>query len=262
MNAVAYGGGFALGVANAIRHRLRGYDRPRPFAADDIERSVAYAITVARRWQQYIDVRGKRVLELGPGPDLGTGAVLLADGAASYQAVDAFPLAQGDLSRFFDALSARIGPVDERRLGYTIDSFPSLPEVHGDYDVVLSHATLEHIEHISALFQRLRDLAPRGVMCHQVDPITHIRWIRRRDPWNILRYGDRVYSLMRFPGAPNRMLAGDYEDAARRAGFPRVIITPHRVASEAYLRRIAASLPARFAAREDLPVLDFTLVAS
>ena len=80
-------------------------------------------MAVGRRWQRYVDIRGKRILELGPGPDLGTGAVLLADGAASYHAVDAFPLADRDLAPFFRALSQQIGEVDSTRLGYQIAGF-------------------------------------------------------------------------------------------------------------------------------------------
>ena len=99
-------------------------------------------------------------------------------------------------------------------------------------------------------------------MCHQIDPITHIRWIRQRDPWNILRYSDRLYRLMRFPGAPNRMLADDYATAASEAGFDSVAIFCEQTASHDYLRRVDGSLPKQFAGRDDLRIVGFTMTAS
>jgi hypothetical protein len=252
--------GLTLGLANAVRHRIRGYRTPRPFGLDELERSAEYAVVVARRWQKLIDVRGKRVLEIGPGPDLGTGAVLLADGARSYHAVDMFALADRDLTDIYGVLARRIGPIDPDRLDYTIATFPGLPEVSGVFDVVVSHATLEHIDDVPGLFRRLRQLVPDGAMCHHVDAMTHTRFIRERDPLNILRFGDRAYRLMSFPGIPNRLRAGDYTDAAVAAGFEDVCIVPERRTSPEYSARVRPKLASQFAMRDDVDLLTFNVV--
>jgi Methyltransferase domain len=254
--------GLVLGLGNAFRHRCAGYKTPRPFGPNEVERSVDYALSVVQRWRQFVDVRGKRVLEIGPGPDLGTGAALLAFGAESYHAVDAFPLADRDLGSFYAAMSERVGPVDEDQLAYTIATFPYLPELEGQYDLVLSHATLEHIADVPSLFRRLHALVPTGQMCHHVDAMTHMRGVRERDPLNILRYPDRTYRLMSFPGAPNRLLAGDYVVAAERAGFGDAVFHPEICAADTYVDAIRLRLPARFARRSDLAHLTFTLVTS
>jgi Methyltransferase domain len=257
---LAYSSGLMIGLTNAVRHRVRGYTTPRPFGADDLERSADYAIIVGDRWQQLVAIKGKRVLEIGPGPDLGTGAVLLAAGARSYHAVDMFPLADRDLAGFYATLERRIGPIDSGLMRYTIASFPDLPELDEEFDIAISHATLEHVPDIPGLFRRLRQLVPAGVMCHHVDAMTHTGIIRERDPLNILRYGDAVYDLMSFPGVPNRLRAGDYADAASAAGFTGVQVLPERRASQAYLDRVRAGLASRYASRGDVDVLTFNLV--
>jgi hypothetical protein len=102
--------GLLLGTVNVVRHRVVGYRRPRQFGADQIARSVDYVFEVVDRWQTRGDVdwTGKRVLELGPGPDLGTGAIILDRGAVSYQAIDAFDLVSTAPDEFYDALAARL----------------------------------------------------------------------------------------------------------------------------------------------------------
>jgi len=47
---------------------------------------------------------GKNVLELGPGADLGTGAILLLKGAAAYNACDVNDLATRAPGEFYDTL--------------------------------------------------------------------------------------------------------------------------------------------------------------
>ena len=58
---------------------------------------------------------GEDVLELGPGGTLGTGALILTERAASYQAIDAFALADRIDVGFYDALLNGI-PQKERLL--------------------------------------------------------------------------------------------------------------------------------------------------
>jgi hypothetical protein len=234
--------GLALGGANAARHRVRGYRTPRPFASGDQARAWAYNEKVVARWEQRGEIvwSGRRVLELGPGPDLGTGEIILARGAGSYLAVDLFPL------------------VELPQLQYMLTTYPDMADVEGPFDLIVSNATLEHFDDVPGTFRRLRELAsPECVMVHHVDAKTHMRWIKNVDPLNILRYRDGVYRLLSFPGAPNRLRASDYVSAAEAAGFAAEIV-PGRVADDSYVASI--QLPRRYSL-DDLRLLTFTLTA-
>ncbi|GAA0398544.1 hypothetical protein Acor_34210 [Acrocarpospora corrugata] len=255
--------GLGLGLANAVRHRSRGYRSPRPYPTEEVERSVDYVVAVVDRWEAdgVADWQGLRVLELGPGPDLGTGAVILSRGAASYTAADRFPLAGDASPRYYDALAERLGaPVDLDRIGYHVTDFPGLPDLAGPYDVVVSSAALEHFDDVTATFARLAELAaPGATMTHHVDGMVHMRGIRPRDPLNLLRYSDWTYRRMSFPGVPNRLRAGDYLAAAERTGW-RARIVQDRVATDSYLARVRPGLARPYRDRTDLATLTFSVV--
>jgi SAM-dependent methyltransferase len=263
-NAALHVAGLVMGTANNVRHRYRGYVTPRPFSASDVERTIAHALEVVDRWQEHagVDWTGKRVLEVGPGSDLSTGAVMLARGAASYQAVDLFDNTGQADPVLYRELGRRLGaPVDATRLRFTLASFPGLDEVEGAHDLVVSNATLEHVEDVGGLFVSLRRLAAPGArMVHHVDGQTHMRWIKDVDPLNILRYSDRTYArLLDFPGAPNRLRAEDYVEAARAAGWGEATIVPDRRADAGYLARTRVAR--RFRRSAMLELLTFTVVA-
>lgn len=258
--------GAVLGVANMARHRLLGYRRPRPFSRDDIERTIEYVRGVVQRWQRSgLEPRGQRILELGPGPDLGTGFVLVSLGAESYTAVDRFPLAANRNADLYAALAGRLG-VDVgatlRRIQYLVRARPMHGELTPGFNAFVSNATLEHLADIPGTFSWMKSLeAPGAIHVHLVDPQTHMRWIRPRDPWNILRYPQWMYRLMGFPGVPNRMLASDYLAEAQRVGISLSVIPGDR-ADEEYLRRVRPFLARAFRDRsdDDLALLNFTVV--
>lgn len=258
--------GLVLGAANAVRHRVRGYTTPRPFDESDVETAVEYAQVVVDRIEGLggIEWTGKRVLEIGPGSDLAGGAVMLHRGAISYHAVDAFDNRRDVDPRLWQRLGERLDTtIDEAELRFTLATFPSLGELDGEYDLIVSNATLEHIPSIPELFEALaRFTRPGCAMVHHIDAQTHMRGIREWDPLNILRYPDSVYDrLLSFPGSPNRLRAGDYEEAATAAGWTGARIVPGRMADPDYVRKAQPRLAKRFRRREDLAMLNFTLVA-
>jgi SAM-dependent methyltransferase len=263
-NGALHIAGLVMGTANTVRHRRRGYVTPRPFSASDVDRTIRHALEVVDRLQEHgaIDWTGKRVLEVGPGSDLSTGAVILARGAQSYRAVDLFDNRGQADPALYRELGRRLGaPVDLAGLQFTLASFPGLPEVDGVHDVVVSNATLEHVEDVGALFGSLRRVAAPGArMVHHVDGQTHMRWIKDRDPLNILRYSDQTYArLLDFPGAPNRLRAEHYLEAARASGWSEATIVPDLRADAGYLER--TRLARRFRGSSTLELLTFTLVA-
>ena len=263
-NAILHVTGFTMGTANALRHRLQGYVNPRPFSPSDVDRTIKHAIEVVDRLEAHGDInwKAKRVLELGPGSDLSTGAVILSRGAASYRAIDRFDnRGQADPSLYQKLGEALNSPVHEERLEFTLAKFPALPDVSGTHDLIVSNATLEHIAEIPEVFQGLRRLASPGArMVHHIDGQTHMRWIKDIDPLNILRYSEFTYNhLLMFPGAPNRLRADDYADAARSAGWSSVMVTGDIAADDGYLAQ--ARFARRYRRTERLRLLTFTLVA-
>lgn len=261
-----YWAGAGLGWANVIRHRLQGYRTPRTFGADDTIRSSEYVVKVVDRWieRSGIEIKGKDVLELGPGPDLGTGYVVLARGAASYTAVDRFRLAERPWldDPLIRRLKSAVGDADVARISYLVDEFPELSAVHGRYDLVLSNAVLEHVDDIPAVFSRLSSLLREGgEMCHHVDPRTHTRWLRERDPWNILRFEPTVYRTMLFPGMLNRLLLSDYVRAAKDTGFQVLTVAPGTTVSDEQIASLRKQLPTEFRQRPDgdLRMASFTI---
>lgn len=259
--------GAGLAVANAVRHRLRGYRTPREFGPEDIARNVDYSIAVVDQWRRNgLDAAGRDVLEVGPGPDLGTGFALVALGAASYTAVDRFPLAQGANAAFYRALGARLGvDVDATlsRIRYVVGAIPTAIDPPDAFDAFVSNGTLEHLADMPSAFAWMASVAKPGALhVHVVDAQTHMRWVRPRDPWNILRYPTGLYRVaMSFPGAPNRLLASDYVAAASPADI-RLSIVPGTQIDPEDLRRVRPSLAGPFRTRgdDDLRLLTFTLV--
>lgn len=258
--------GAGLAIANTARHRLLGYTRPRPFDQDDLGRTIDHVLGVVHRWQRSgLDPRDRRILELGPGPDLGTGFVLVALGAASYTAVDRFPLAADDNTPLYAALAGRLGvevAATRQQMQYVVGAIPMRGQLSPSFDAFVSNAVLEHIADIRGAFAWMHSLgAPGAVHVHLVDAQTHMRWVRPRDPWNILRYPGWMYRLMNFPGAPNRLLVSDYLAEANRAGLVLSVVPEDR-ADEEYVRRLRPFLAGPFRDRmeSDLASLTFTLV--
>lgn len=258
--------GLSMGAANSVRHRAQGYVNPRPFSPDDISRTIDHAIAVVDRLERDggLSWEGQRVLEIGPGSDLSTGAVVLSRGAASYCAVDLFDNRDQAHPALYEQLGRTLGTeVAQERLHFRQTSFPELPDVSGKWDVIVSNATLEHIDQVPHLFDTLARLAAPGArMAHHIDAQTHMRGLKEIDPWNILRYPDFIYDrILRFPGAPNRMLSDDYAQAARSAGWAEVAVIGGVKADGRYLADI--QLAKRFRdPRSNLRFLTFTLVAT
>lgn len=256
--------GLVLGAANTVRHNRQGYVDPRPFSPADIDRTIAHAVEIVDLLTEcgQLDWSGMRVLEIGPGSDLATGAVMLSRGAALYHAVDLFDnrwqAAAGLYERLNQTIGASVSPDD---LLFTQTAFPALPDLTGNFDAIVSNACLEHVADVASLFRRLRDFAAPGCrMVHHIDGQTHMRWFRDHDPLNILRYPDSLYRrLLEFPGAPNRLRASDYQRLALHAGWSGEIVRGRR-AADGYVSR--TQLARRFRGYRDLDVLTFTLVAA
>jgi len=158
-----------------------------------IESTAEYAVTVARNllgaFQNLgIDLAGKRLLELGPGPGFGS-TLVLGEHCTTVGVVDRF-LANwqpqfhprlyehmrrllGRPSRFLDAVHAA------RSYGGLIEMFDTPAHSMGQiadasFDVVVSNAVLEHVGQLPLAARELfRITTPGGYGYHQVDFRNH-----------------------------------------------------------------------------------------
>ena len=239
-----------------IKNVLRGYSTPKPFDLSETDRAIDYDVRVVEEWLAHLKrytrddafLTGRNVLELGPGSDLGIGLVLLARGAARYNACDVNDLATKVPGGFYDALFDRLertasgvdvqalrrelrttGTGAQQRLNYVVRPDFDLIRAFGaaTIDLVFSQAAFEHFDDIDATVAKLTAVCrPGAVIVAEIDLQTHSRWIRDKDPNNIYRYRDGLYNAFWFRGIPNRVRPYRYKQAFERNGWSNVTITP------------------------------------
>ncbi len=283
------GGVFML--LNFVRHSLAGYRTPRTFSIDtDIGKSVAYDFSVVDGWLGGLSrcgkdtgyIRDKIILELGPGPDLGIGLILLAMGAKKYIAFDVNPLAKSAPQAFYEALFRaleekfkgcdiaflreelrRAYAGESARLAYIVDKRFDVAGIGEHPELVFSQAAFEHFEDVEKTFAGLSGQVAAGcLLSAEVDLTTHTGWIRDRDPLNIYRYADGFWRACRFSGAPNRVRAFEYKNILEKSGWQNIIVEPLWVLEDNYVERIRPGLSRRFREmdKEELKLLHVRLI--
>jgi SAM-dependent methyltransferase len=255
-NVFAYAAGVGFLTLAKAKNMLHGYSSPKPFQISETDRCVAYDLKVVDEWLQYLaaysaadaDLRGRNVLELGPGSDLGVGLYLLAKGAAAYHACDVNDLSRHAPASFYTSLIEHIGAADPgvdtaslksqieltrlglaSRLRYVVREDFDLVSAFGSntMDLVFSQAAFEHFDDVARTVQQLTAVCkPGAIIVAEIDLKTHSRWIRDKDPNNIYRYSDGVYGAFWFRGIPNRMRPYQYRELFERHGWCDVSIIP------------------------------------
>jgi SAM-dependent methyltransferase len=195
-----------------------------------------------------IDFNGKRVLEIGCGPQLGFGPLALWRGAESYSSmepgydpviletpsiVDTYFLnTYKDLSgvygpgkpfsEFMDDLRTRTTVVAEELVGTTLK---------GPFDIVLSNSCLEHVSDFEESMEALFHLcAPDVLYMHLVDFSNHRV---TRNPFDDMYAAHPDDYLKRFDDAINFLRAPDVFRAMKAAGF-EVSMSPYAPYPEFY----------------------------
>jgi len=279
--------GLLFMALNKARHLASGYKTPRTFSMDEISRNIDYTQKVCDEWEDVLvdslktehPFRGRDILEVGPGPDLGNGVVLIARGAKSYTAIDKNNLIRQADDRFYEELLKRLKDLKnyesarsacERFLAGQ-DSpirFIHDPEFHLEplkpetYDLMVSRAAIEHIENVEEFFGKIREaLRPGGSIAALIDGKTHTRWIRDVDPLNILRYSPMIYNLLSFSGSPNRWRMADYVSLLERLDFRNLQTEPYEKVSGEYVQSVRNSLSREFRDYPDLERIVFWVLA-
>jgi SAM-dependent methyltransferase len=248
-DAFYYAAGIAFLAMAKLKHTLRGYTSPKPFDSTETQRCIDYDQRVVDEWLQALaayrdgdrSIAGRNVLELGPGSDLGVGLLLLAGGAARYNACDVNNLVARTPPAFYESfieyLASRVSAdkvaelraeLERQRSGAeSLLNYVVTPDFNlvtgvgrGTIDLVFSQAAFEHFDDIDAVVAQLTEVCKPGAMIvAEIDLKTHSRWIRDKDPNNIYRYSDAVYRSFWFRGIPNRVRPHEYRNAFARHGW-------------------------------------------
>lgn len=234
----------------------------------------------AQAWATFL--RGRRVLEYGPGDILGVALLFHAHGAAEVECVDRFPLER--VSDFnaavYRALVDRLpaaqreraqaafgGPGDPSsglrpdavRYRVTPDGLASRPQA---FDLVVSRAVLEHVNSLEATLADIASaLAPGGVAVHNVDLRSHN--LDRDRPFDFLTWPEPLYRLMySHKGFPNRWRPDAYRAIMAKTGLVVRAFEPTGRLDAADVQRIRdrVAAPLRGASDDELSWLGFWMV--
>jgi len=243
-----FASGLAILLLNKIRYAARGYRDARPFSPAEVKKSVEYDRGVVDIFEEFLSdyckskhpFSDKTVLELGPGPDIGVGALLLDKGARKYTAFDVNPLMDSTPTEFYlelakdlelDETKRQLALFEKRksdRLVYVADPAFNIRKVgEKSVDLVVSMAAFEHfVDPLEALRQLTTVVRDGAVLCAEIDLMTHSRWIREADPNNIYRFPRPLYRLLNYSGIPNRVRPETWERLMAELGWQDIRIIP------------------------------------
>lgn len=191
-------------------------------------------------------LKGKKILEYGPGDVLGVALLMYAHGADAVHCVDRFPLSQisgKSLRIYWELLNALDANKKERALGafkefgkpesgfnpdviaYTVTP-DGLSGKKRHYDLIISRAVLEHVNDLEKTIQDISDaLKTNGVSLHQVDLKSH--GLDRYKPYDFLTWPEVLFKLMySHKGFPNRWRVDKYRELAGKSGLHIRHLTP------------------------------------
>ncbi len=212
-------------------------------------------------------VRGRRVLEVGPGETIGVALRFLGSGAEHVTAVDKFvPLERSVFhQQLYEALAgglpeperSRIQTVmslnqgvspDQKRLEYVYgegmeEVARSMPPA--SFDIIVSNAVLEEIYDSDQMFEGFdRLLKPGGRQVHVIDLGDYGMFSKHGfHPLEFLTIPDGVYRYMvEASGQPNRRPLQYYRDVAKRFGYDVGIFRTWVVGNPAHLSEYPTEL--------------------
>jgi len=250
-------------------------------ASETTEHMVAYFRKCFREYFEILGeapetyLRGKTLLEYGPGDCPGVALLMLAYGAKKVFCVDRFPmLTESQKNRAAiemvlrelppeHQLRARGAYRDATRIEYLVR--PSgLSGLREEVDFVYSRSVLEHVDDVPATFADMAvAMKPGALAIHKVDLKSH--GLHRENQLDFLSWPKPLWDLMfSEKGFPNRWRVDHYRRAIRSAGLRAVLLeaTAYAQAVEVAQVRPYLAAPFRQLPDEDLAWLGFWLVCT
>ncbi|MFH1563365.1 MAG: hypothetical protein ABIF11_08130 [Nitrospirota bacterium] len=249
----------------------------------EVKKAIEYDFNIVNHWIKVLDeysgskssLKGKTILELGPGADLGIGIIILMKEAKKYNALDINNLVEAVPEQFYEELFRYIKTIKDKKididylrsqlkltqvrendkLNYWVSKdFDISIFAEEDIDLVFSQAAFEHFDNIEKTISQLKFLKSGTILIAEVDLKTHTMWIRDLDPLNIYRYSDFIYNLFKFSGSPNRVRPFEYKEIFEKCGWTNIKIMPLTKLEEGYLQ-VNKSLNKRF--QDKINQMDF-----
>jgi SAM-dependent methyltransferase len=184
------------------------------------------------------DLRDKRILEIGPGDNLGVALLFASAGATTVVCLDRFVSVRdedrnravyrelantvrpefGDVRKLLDDQGAISAPNIHLKTGVAIERAMDLLH-RGSFDVILSRAVLEHVYDLSAAWRSMDALlAANGIMLHKVDFRNHGIY-GSLHPLRFLGVAEPLWTLVSTPDPTlNRHRLSAYEELAADSG--------------------------------------------
>lgn len=184
------------------------------------------------------NIKGKTIIEIGPGDAIPLAFLFLADGAKKYIAVDRFIGNIGnkharnvylrlikhkpELNNKDDLIDSMLK--DDSSISifpYSIESFSSAMMPIPKGDIIISNNVVEHLSDLNCAFQNMRGfLSEDGLMIHKVDYGPHGLDRNYENPLTFLTIQERLWKLMGSNrGYPNRQRNSQVLTALENAGF-------------------------------------------
>lgn len=230
-----------------------------------LEESLSYIDQVFNDYLRYADIsvdmlQGKRILEIGPGDNVGVVIKFLLAGAKQVVCLDKF-LSKQDWQqqhKIYQALREQLDESEKQvfdevidfEKGITSDS-QKLSYIYGigieeanrilereSFNMIISRAVFEHLYDPDAAFSAMdKLLMPGGYMIHKIDFRDHGMFSGHgHHPLTFLTIPERVYrSMILDSGKPNRRLIDYYRQKAKDLGYNTKIFITHLVGIESEL---------------------------
>jgi len=210
--------------------------------------TTAYAEKIFQSYsRQYLeesrDLKGIRILELGPGVNLAAGIHFVLAGAAQYVAVDALAAFPERPKEFYKNLLEELrnrplivgrSSITQQQLDEIVTLEPrvrfhpekiayhtpvfaeNLPFSQDHFDYIYSNGSFEHFEAPEKVIRELyRVLKPGGLTVHIIDLRDHIDF---KNPREFLKVPVKDYKFTS-PYGTNRLRSIDFKTAFESAGF-------------------------------------------
>jgi SAM-dependent methyltransferase len=268
--------GFSPGLFMRLTH-----ETGRGEAEVDPKKLAAYCEQVISEYAVMLEIagihldewiKGRSVLEYGPGDFLGVPLVLVAKGAKKIFCLDRFPLKDDSkyqalyrfmMEKWFKGDSNKQwSDLLGRNIQYmaAADGICDLPE---KVDLILSRAVLEHCNNLQETFRHMdQHLKPGGLMIHKVDLTSHSE--HYQNELEFLCYTRCQWKAMTcHKGYPNRFRRNTYLDLIREYGFDLIHSRSEYGFSKTALDRFRSELDDDFRTLDERDLLcsDFFFIA-